>query len=121
LLGDVKETLAAVLPKVNVKEETGHLDGALANYARARKDLDSLADIDPNTRAVHPQYVTKVVSELASEDAIFTCDVGTPIAWTARYLKVNGGGASSALSITAPWPMRCCMPSAPRPPSPTGR
>jgi len=90
LLGDVKETLAAVLPKVNVKEETGHLDGALAVYARARKDLDSLADIDPNTRAVHPQYVTKVVSELASEDAIFTCDVGTPIAWTARYLKVNG-------------------------------
>jgi pyruvate dehydrogenase (quinone) len=31
-----------------------------------------------------------LVSELADEDAIFTCDVGTPIAWTARYLKVNG-------------------------------
>jgi pyruvate dehydrogenase (quinone) len=30
------------------------------------------------------------VSEVAAEDAIFTCDVGTPIAWTARYLKVNG-------------------------------
>jgi pyruvate dehydrogenase (quinone) len=34
--------------------------------------------------------VTRLVSELAAEDAIFTCDVGTPIAWTARYLKVNG-------------------------------
>jgi pyruvate dehydrogenase (quinone) len=31
-----------------------------------------------------------VVSELAADDAIFTCDVGTPIIWTARYLKVNG-------------------------------
>ena len=31
-----------------------------------------------------------MVSELAAEDAIFTCDVGTPIAWTARYLKMNG-------------------------------
>jgi pyruvate dehydrogenase (quinone) len=90
LLGDVKETLEAVLPKVEVKEETEHLDAALANYARARKDLDSLADVDPNTRAVHPQYVTSVVSELAADDAVFTCDVGTPIAWTARYLKVNG-------------------------------
>ena len=34
--------------------------------------------------------MTRVVSELAADDAIFTCDVGTPIAWTARYLKVNG-------------------------------
>lgn len=31
-----------------------------------------------------------MVSELASEDAIFTCDVGTPTAWAARYLKMNG-------------------------------
>jgi pyruvate dehydrogenase (quinone) len=30
------------------------------------------------------------VSELAADDAIFTCDVGSPIMWTARYLKVNG-------------------------------
>jgi pyruvate dehydrogenase (quinone) len=95
LLGDVKETLAALLPRVNVKEGAtdtshGHLEDALANYARARKDLDSLADVGPNSRTVHPQHVTRVVSELAAEDAIFTCDVGTPIAWTARYLKVNG-------------------------------
>jgi pyruvate dehydrogenase (quinone) len=90
LLGDVKETLAALLPRVNVKEDAEHLEDALANYARARKDLDSLADVGPNSRTVHPQYVTRVVSELAAEDAIFTCDVGTPIAWTARYLKVNG-------------------------------
>jgi pyruvate dehydrogenase (quinone) len=34
--------------------------------------------------------VTRLVSELAADDAIFTCDVGTPIIWTARYLKVNG-------------------------------
>jgi len=57
---------------------------------RARKDLDSLAELDVNTRSIHPQAVTRIVSELAADDAIFTCDVGTPIAWTARYLKVNG-------------------------------
>jgi pyruvate dehydrogenase (quinone) len=90
LLGDVKETLAALLPRVDVKEEARHLEEALSNYAGARKDLDSLAEVGPNSRTIHPQYVTRVVSELAAEDAIFTCDVGTPIAWTARYLKVNG-------------------------------
>ncbi len=31
-----------------------------------------------------------MASELAAEDAIFTCDVGSPIVWAARYLKVNG-------------------------------
>jgi pyruvate dehydrogenase (quinone) len=30
------------------------------------------------------------VSELADDDAIFSCDVGTPTAWAARYLKMNG-------------------------------
>jgi pyruvate dehydrogenase (quinone) len=90
LLGDVKETLNALLPKVQAKEDDAHLQGALANYARARRDLDSLAEIEPDGKIVHPQQVTRVVSELAAEDAIFTCDVGTPIAWTARYLKVNG-------------------------------
>ena len=53
-------------------------------------DLDSLAESSPDSKIIHPQYVTRVVSEVAADDAIFTCDVGTPIAWTARYLKVNG-------------------------------
>jgi pyruvate dehydrogenase (quinone) len=90
LLGDAKETLAALLPQLTAKSDTSHLDAALADYARARKDLDSLAQIGPDSKLIHPQFVTRVVSEVAAEDAIFTCDVGTPIAWTARYLKVNG-------------------------------
>jgi len=31
-----------------------------------------------------------VLDRLASEDAIFTCDVGTPTVWAARYLTMNG-------------------------------
>src|SRR5262249_53653859 len=38
----------------------------------------------------HPQYLSRLVSEIASDDAIFTCDVGTPTVWAARYLKMNG-------------------------------
>jgi len=41
-------------------------------------------------KPIHPQYVTRVVDQLASEDAIFTCDVGTPTIWAARYLTMNG-------------------------------
>jgi pyruvate dehydrogenase (quinone) len=90
LLGDVKETITALLPRITAKSDRSFLDKALADYARARKDLDSLAESSPDSKLIHPQYVTRVVSEVAADDAIFTCDVGTPIAWTARYLKMNG-------------------------------
>jgi pyruvate dehydrogenase (quinone) len=90
LLAAVKETIGALLPALAEKTDTSHLDDALADYKKARRDLDALAESSPNSKQIHPQYVTRLVSELAADDAIFTCDVGTPIGWTARYLKVNG-------------------------------
>jgi pyruvate dehydrogenase (quinone) len=41
-------------------------------------------------RPIHPQYLTRLVNELAADDAIFTADVGTPTVWAARYLAMNG-------------------------------
>jgi len=32
----------------------------------------------------------KILDELAAEDAVFSCDVGTPTIWAARYLRMNG-------------------------------
>jgi pyruvate dehydrogenase (quinone) len=90
LLGTVKDTLDALVPAIKEKTDTSHLSDALADYKKARKDLDALAESSLNSNIIHPQYVTRLVSELAADDAIFTCDVGTPTIWTARYLKVNG-------------------------------
>jgi pyruvate dehydrogenase (quinone) len=90
VVGEVKATVELLLPKLTPKTDRAHLEASLADYARARSDLDSLAAIDASTKRLHPQAVSQVISELAAEDAIFTCDVGTPIAWAARYLKLNG-------------------------------
>jgi pyruvate dehydrogenase (quinone) len=90
VLGSVQETLRALMPQVTEKTDRRYLDLALADYKAARDGLDALAESKPNSTTIHPQYVTRLVSELAADDAIFTCDVGTPAAWTARYLKVNG-------------------------------
>ena len=90
LIGTVKDTVAAVLPLIKEKTDSGHLKHALTHYKEARSELDALAESGPNSNIIHPQYVTRLVSDLAADDAIFTCDVGTPIIWTARYLKVNG-------------------------------
>ncbi|HTJ01615.1 MAG TPA: ubiquinone-dependent pyruvate dehydrogenase, partial [Methylovirgula sp.] len=90
LLGNVKETLETLLPLLPEKTNRKHLDAALGHYKKAREDLDALAENGPGSKTIHPQYVTRLVSEFAADDAIFTCDVGTPIIWTARYLKMNG-------------------------------
>jgi len=90
LVGTIKETLAALLPKLKRKDERRFLENALRHYATARKDLDDLATPSAPGRPIHPQYLTKLVDEIAAEDAIFTVDVGTPTLWAARYLTMNG-------------------------------
>lgn len=90
LVGQVKPTLQLLLPLLEEHNDRGHLDAALKHYWETRADLDALAAAGSDGTMIHPQYVTRLVSELASEDAIFTCDVGTPTAWAARYLKMNG-------------------------------
>jgi len=90
VVGDVGETLRALLPRIEPKRVRGHLDRCLAHYARAREGLDELAEIKPGHELIHPQQVSRLVSELAEDDAVFTCDVGTPTVWAARYLKMNG-------------------------------
>jgi pyruvate dehydrogenase (quinone) len=52
--------------------------------------LDELATEGSGKKTIHPQYVVRVVDELAANDAIFSCDVGTPTIWAARYLTMNG-------------------------------
>jgi pyruvate dehydrogenase (quinone) len=90
LLGDIRQTLLALEPHLVEKTDSKYLDAALTHYKKARKDLDALAESGPSSTVIHPQYVTRLVSELATEDAIFTCDVGTPTVWAARYLRMNG-------------------------------
>ena len=71
-------------------ESSTHLKTGLDHYKQTRKDLDTVAIGTPGEKRVHPQYLTKVLNELAAEDAIFSCDVGTPNIWAARYLSMNG-------------------------------
>jgi pyruvate dehydrogenase (quinone) len=90
VIGDTLETLRALIPLIHEHEDSSHLDAARAHYQHSRKELDGLAESSPHSQVIHPQFVSRIVSELADDDAIFTCDVGTPTAWAARYLKMNG-------------------------------
>jgi pyruvate dehydrogenase (quinone) len=90
LVGTVKETVKAVLPALKRKSNRTFLDNARKHYATARKGLDELATPSGAGRPIHPQYLAKLIDEVADDDAIFTADVGTPTVWAARYLTMNG-------------------------------
>jgi pyruvate dehydrogenase (quinone) len=90
LVGEVAATLRLLLPRLTEKPDSDHLEKAKAHYRKARESLDSLAEGTPGKSLIHPQHVAKTLSDLAAEDAIFTCDVGLPTVWAARYLAMNG-------------------------------
>ena len=90
LVGDVRATIAALLPRLDPKRDATHLTQAQQHYAKTRNALDDLAIGTSGKSLIHPQQIAKAISDQAAEDAVFTCDVGLPTVWGARYLAMNG-------------------------------
>ena len=90
LVGDVGATIAALLPRLRERADSKHLDTCVERYRDARAGLDKLATGTPGRKPIHPQYLARLLSEHAADDAVFTFDVGTPTIWAARYLRMNG-------------------------------
>jgi pyruvate dehydrogenase (quinone) len=90
LVGTVKDTIAALLPRLTARTESDHLDQMRKHYVKARAQLDDLAVNDRNRTPMHPQFVAKTIDRLADDDAVFLADTGTPVVWAARYLHMNG-------------------------------
>jgi pyruvate dehydrogenase (quinone) len=77
------------MPLLTHEHHDKHLRKSVDHYLKVRKELDELAVGKPGKKPIHPQYLTKVISDAAGENAIFTCDVGTPTVWAARYLEMS--------------------------------
>ncbi|HEX3401611.1 MAG TPA: ubiquinone-dependent pyruvate dehydrogenase [Acetobacteraceae bacterium] len=90
IVGDVGATLDSLLPLLEENRDRRHLERATEHYHKTRRSLDELAAGTPGRKPIHPQQVAKAISDHAAADAVFTCDVGLPTVWAARYLAMNG-------------------------------
>ncbi|MFZ6992824.1 ubiquinone-dependent pyruvate dehydrogenase [Curtobacterium sp. RRHDQ66] len=90
LVGTVKDTALALIPLLDGSKPTKHLQDALKHYRKTRERLDDLAVPAGKKKPLHPQYVARVLDELAADDAVFIPDVGSPVVWASRYLTMNG-------------------------------
>jgi pyruvate dehydrogenase (quinone) len=90
LVGTVRDTARALLPLIKTPRDGEHHKRMSDHYRRTRKRLDRLAETDGNAGPLHPQVTAVEIDQLADDDAIFIPDVGTPVIWVARYLRMNG-------------------------------
>jgi pyruvate dehydrogenase (quinone) len=63
---DTRTTLQVLLPKLVQHECEGHLQASREHYQKARQGLDDLATGEPGRKPIHPQYVVRVLDELAA-------------------------------------------------------
>lgn len=89
LMGDVQTTLEALLPMLQQKKNDKHLKACQKKYRETQESLDRRAERNGNSRPLAPEYVTSVLSGVASDDAIFTVDTGMTAVWAARYLRMT--------------------------------
>jgi pyruvate dehydrogenase (quinone) len=90
LVGQIEDTIPALLPLLNTKTDDRFLQQQLAFHEQVKKTIQVYVDSPGTTDLIHPEYVSHVLNELADDDAVFTVDTGMSCVWGARYLDATG-------------------------------
>ena len=91
LVGDVAETLKALLPRLTQRTERDFLDKMLAARKQAAGNLQTYATHPGGGHGLRPEMVATAIGNLAADDAVFTLDTGMCVVWGARYLQMRPG------------------------------
>jgi pyruvate dehydrogenase (quinone) len=88
-VGSIKDTLQALLPRIEQREDSGFQDSYVERH---RKALAAQAERATPGRhgKIYGQYLTSIIDRLADEDALFTADDGTVGVWMLRMIQANG-------------------------------
>ena len=108
LVGDARQTLQALLPMLERKEDRSWREGIEKDVERWRRQLSERANIPGNP--INPMRVFEELSPLLPEGSILTADSGTSANWWARHIAFRAGmqaGISGTLAT-----MGCAVPYA---------
>jgi len=89
VVGDIGPTLEALLPRITPREDDGFLNECLDHHRKAVAAQAKHAT-EGKGGAIHPQYLTEMISRHADADAIFTADGGSPMVWCLRHIVSTG-------------------------------
>ena len=89
VVGDVAATLDALMPRIAPRSDRAFLDECLAHRVRTLEVEAKHATIGKGG-AIHPQYLTELISRHAPDDSIYTADGGSPMVWCLRHVAATG-------------------------------
>jgi len=89
VVGDVKSSLQALLPRLTKRSDDKFLREGLERHRKGTEIQDKRARIGRGG-AIHPQYLTSLIATHAEPDAVFTADGGSPMVWLLRHVPANG-------------------------------
>jgi pyruvate dehydrogenase (quinone) len=89
LVGDSKQTLAALLPLLTRNSDRHFLEETQAGMRDWWSRMDKYAARED--KPMKPQVVARAIGDRLSDTAIVNCDSGTIATWWARQIKVKRG------------------------------
>jgi pyruvate dehydrogenase (quinone) len=78
-----------LLPKLNERSDSSFRTAYLRRYAKY-KETEKEKIVAGRDGSIPGSYLTRVISQHAAKDALFTADDGTPAAWAYRHIEANG-------------------------------
>jgi pyruvate dehydrogenase (quinone) len=88
LVGDVKTTLEALIPRIKPRQDSAFLQDCVKRHEDANRALEKRATVGRGG-AIHPQYLTRLIDRYAADDAVFTADGGSPMVWVLRHVRAS--------------------------------
>ena len=91
LVGDVGETLRALIPLLEKRADSHFLDAVIKDHHSMVKGIQTYVHHEGSGEGLRPEMVATALSDLAEDDAVFTVDTGMCNVWGARYLQMKPG------------------------------
>lgn len=90
VVGDAGRVASLLLPLVSDKRSDEFLARSLSRNGKELSKLQAAISAAAEATPIRPEFVTRLVSDHAEPDAVFTVDTGTPVIWAARFLQAQG-------------------------------
>ena len=88
--GSVAAVAPALLPMLSPHRSDDFLQAMRTYHAREVAGISQTLRVVNEAAPLRPELLTRLVSDHAEPDAVFTVDTGTPDVWCARYLQALG-------------------------------
>ncbi|TCD11137.1 ubiquinone-dependent pyruvate dehydrogenase [Pedobacter frigidisoli] len=90
LCGDISDTIKALLPFLEEKNDDGFLKSQLEFYQKVKESQQVYVKDQGEENKIQPEFVAETINRLAANDAIFTVDTGMCCVWGARFIDGTG-------------------------------